>query len=293
MRAKSLLSLLFSLGFKFCSAPLKILRHIPKSKAARIFPGKTLSQFQTGCSFLAEIFRISTNDWRRRIAKTGTSLSTATGFTSSAFQEERHKDGIVVVHGPLVEFKKTVKELPADHNIGCVTLSMPRDYKKSGAFLFCFLSKQAKRKDFSLTTRHGPADTARQFRLWPLATNSTARPSNSETASWQMIPKLCRSANIKVSRLRHWRSRIGLISNGYPRRNGFVIATLDAAQLLVHLFSTIAAYLRLANLDCKLSWGFERAGGWILAVAGGPAHPPHGWHFDQKNRDRSAKHLGR
>jgi hypothetical protein len=83
----------------------------------------------------------------------------------SAFQEERHKDGSVVVHGRyyvmrLVEFKKTVKQLPADHNIGCVTLSMPRDYKKSGAFLFCFLSKQAKRKDFSLTTMHGPADTA-------------------------------------------------------------------------------------------------------------------------------------
>jgi hypothetical protein len=44
----------------------------------------------------------------------------------SAFQEERHKDGSVVVHGRyyvmrLVEFKKTVKQLPADHNIGCVT----------------------------------------------------------------------------------------------------------------------------------------------------------------------------
>jgi hypothetical protein len=60
---------------------------------------------------------------------------------------------------PLSEFKGLVESLPEGHDLGLVTLIVCQDDDEAGAELFMWLRKQARSKNFSLTTMHGTATT--------------------------------------------------------------------------------------------------------------------------------------
>jgi hypothetical protein len=82
-----------------------------------------------------------------------------------AYQETRQGDKCFV-HvrrgtSPLVEFKRLVARLPVKSKMGCVTVILCRDAEQMGGIdLMSWLKRQAKAKNFSLTSFIGPATTA-------------------------------------------------------------------------------------------------------------------------------------
>jgi hypothetical protein len=84
----------------------------------------------------------------------------------AAYRETRNGDGKPVVwtrggEGRLADFKHLVEHLPKDHDLGCVSVILPRDADaRGGATMLRWLHKKSRRSQkFNVIAIAGPATT--------------------------------------------------------------------------------------------------------------------------------------
>jgi hypothetical protein len=114
------------------------------------------SPLQIGAAFMDALTTPDSEDW--------TLLVDGDTVHVTAYREVVHagEQGVMVKsgEGTIADIKAIVRDLPTNHDLGCVSVILCSDAGKRASDLLCRLTKMARKRGFSVISCFGPSTTA-------------------------------------------------------------------------------------------------------------------------------------